>query len=130
MTINLTPEQEQRIEAMIHSGAYQSIEDVVEAALAAVEQRAVPGFEGSEAELDALLIAGLDSPELGEEEFWNSIGFIVEFDGECDDRERQQRRQWKAVPHSSRDSRVARSAQSNGRSRCRLDAVKAADLAI
>ena len=45
MTVNLTREQEQRIEAVIHSGAYQSVENVGEAALTAVEQRAAPGFE-------------------------------------------------------------------------------------
>jgi Arc/MetJ-type ribon-helix-helix transcriptional regulator len=36
MTVHLTPEQEQRIEAILHNGAYQTIEDVVEAALTAV----------------------------------------------------------------------------------------------
>jgi hypothetical protein len=55
MIVHLTREQEQRIEAIIHSGAYQTIEDVVEAALTAVEQRAAPGFEGAEYELEALL---------------------------------------------------------------------------
>jgi Arc/MetJ-type ribon-helix-helix transcriptional regulator len=73
MTFHLTPEQEQRIEAIIHSGAYQTIEDVVEAALTAVEQRAVPGFEGTEDELEALLVAGVNSAEIPEEEFWISV---------------------------------------------------------
>ena len=73
MTVHLTPEQEQRIEAIIHSGAYQTIEDVVEAALTAVEQRAVPGFEGTEEELEALLVAGVNSAEIPEEEFWASV---------------------------------------------------------
>jgi Arc/MetJ-type ribon-helix-helix transcriptional regulator len=73
MTIHLTREQEQRIEAIIHSGAYQSLEDVMEAALTAVEQRAMPGFEGTEGELEALLTNGIDSAELPEEEFWNSV---------------------------------------------------------
>ena len=73
MTVHLTPEQEQRIEAIIHSGAYQSVEDVVEAALIAVEQRAARGFGGSEEELEGLLAAGEDSAELSEEEFWNSV---------------------------------------------------------
>jgi hypothetical protein len=66
MTFHLTPEQEQRIEAIIHSGAYQTIEDVV-------EQRAVPGFEGTEDELEALLVAGVNSAEIPEEEFWISV---------------------------------------------------------
>ncbi len=73
MTVHLTPEQEQRIEAIIHSGAYQTIEDVVEAALTAVEQRAVPGFDGTEEELEALLVAGVNSAEIPEEEFWASV---------------------------------------------------------
>jgi Arc/MetJ-type ribon-helix-helix transcriptional regulator len=73
MTVHLTREQEQRIEAIIHSGAYQTIEDVVEAALTAVEQRAAPGFEGTEDELEALLVAGVNSAEIPEEEFWASV---------------------------------------------------------
>jgi Arc/MetJ-type ribon-helix-helix transcriptional regulator len=73
MTVHLTPEQEQRVEAILHSGAYQTIEDVVEAALTAVEQRAAPGFEGTEEELEALLVAGLNSAEIPEDEFWTSV---------------------------------------------------------
>ena len=73
MPVHLTRQQEERIEAIIHSGAYQSAEDVVEAALTALEQRAVPGFDGAEGELEALLTAGLDSAELSEEEFWTSV---------------------------------------------------------
>ena len=37
MTINLTPEQERRIQDVIRRGAYGSVEEVVEAALTAVE---------------------------------------------------------------------------------------------
>ncbi len=33
MTIHLTPEQERRIRAVLSRGAYQSVEEVVEAAL-------------------------------------------------------------------------------------------------
>jgi len=73
MTVHLTREQEQRIKAIIHSGAYQSVEDVMEAALTAVEQRAMPGFGGTEAELEVLLTEGMDSRELSEEEFWTSV---------------------------------------------------------
>jgi hypothetical protein len=47
MTIHLTPEQEPRVQAVISRGAYQSADEVVEAALAAVEQRTVPGFCGN-----------------------------------------------------------------------------------
>ena len=73
MTIQLTPEQERRIQAVISSGAYASVNDVMEAALASVEQRAVPSFDGAEQELEALLLEGLASKELTEEEFWESV---------------------------------------------------------
>jgi Arc/MetJ-type ribon-helix-helix transcriptional regulator len=43
MTINLTPEQERRLQAVMSRGAYESVEEVVDAALAAVEQRTL-GF--------------------------------------------------------------------------------------
>ena len=69
MTIQLTPEQERRVRAVIKGGAYESIEEVVEAGLAAVEQRTAPGFEGTPEGLDALLAEGLASRELTEEEF-------------------------------------------------------------
>ena len=74
MTIDLTPEQERRLQAVLSRGAYQSVEEVVEAALAAVEQRTVPGFAGTPEELDSLLLEGLASKELSETEFWNSAG--------------------------------------------------------
>ncbi len=70
MTIHLTPEQERRVQAVINRGAYQSAEEVVEAALAAVEQRALPGFAGTQEELEALLAEGLASKEFTEGEFW------------------------------------------------------------
>lgn len=73
MTIHLTPEQERRIQAVIRRGAYKSVEELVEAALTAVEQRSVPGFAGTPEELDALLAEGLASKELTEDEFWNSV---------------------------------------------------------
>lgn len=73
MTVHLTTEQERRIQAIIHSGAYGTVHDVMDAAIAVVEQRAVPGFDGIEAELEALLLAGLDSPEFTEDEFWSSV---------------------------------------------------------
>ena len=47
MTVHLTREQEQRVEAIIQSGAYQSVEDVVEAALTAVEHDALPSFQNA-----------------------------------------------------------------------------------
>lgn len=73
MTIHLTPEQERRVQAVISRGAYDSEEEVVEAALAAVEQRTVPGFAGTPDELDALLAEGMASRELTEAEFWTSV---------------------------------------------------------
>jgi Arc/MetJ-type ribon-helix-helix transcriptional regulator len=73
MAIQLTPEQERRIQAVIRRGAYESAEEVVEAALTAVEQRTVPGFTGTQEELDILLAEGLASKQLAEDEFWDSV---------------------------------------------------------
>jgi Arc/MetJ-type ribon-helix-helix transcriptional regulator len=73
VTIHLTAEQEQRVHAVISRGAYESVEEVVEAALAAIEQRTVPGFEGTQEQLNALLAEGLASKELTEDEFWGSV---------------------------------------------------------
>ena len=73
MTIHLTPEQERRLRAVLSRGAYQSVEEVVEAALTAVEQRTVPGFAGTPEELDTLLAEGLASKRLTEDEFWSSV---------------------------------------------------------
>ena len=46
MTINLTPEQESRLQSIMSRGAYASVEEVVEAALVAVEQRTLRGLRG------------------------------------------------------------------------------------
>lgn len=73
MTLDLTPEQERRIQALIRTGVYENVKDVVEAALIAFEQRALPGFEGHDAQLEKLLLEGLDSPELSDDEFWRSV---------------------------------------------------------
>jgi Arc/MetJ-type ribon-helix-helix transcriptional regulator len=73
MTIHLTPEQERRLQAVIRCGAYGSVDEVMEAALAAVEQRLAPDLEGTEEELEKLLLAGLASRELTEQEFWESV---------------------------------------------------------
>ena len=73
MTIQLTPEQEMRIKAVLSHGVYESVEQVVEAALIAVEQRVVPGFTGTQAELDNLLAEGMASKEMTESEFWDSV---------------------------------------------------------
>src|SRR3981189_2550141 len=47
MTIHLMPEQERRIQAVLSRGAYESVEEVVEAALTAVEQRTMPVCRGT-----------------------------------------------------------------------------------
>jgi Arc/MetJ-type ribon-helix-helix transcriptional regulator len=73
MTINLTPEQQQRIEAVLARGSYESLDEVVEAALTAVEQRMEPSFDGTADELETLLAEGLASKELTETEFWESV---------------------------------------------------------
>jgi putative addiction module CopG family antidote len=73
MGINLTPEQERRIQAVVRRGAYDSVEEVVEAALRALEQRIVPDFAGTQEELDTLLAEGLASPEIMEDGFWDSV---------------------------------------------------------
>jgi len=73
MTIHLTPEQERRVQAVISRGAYESVEQLVDAALAAVEQCAVLGFADTQEELDTLLAEGLPSTELSEDEFWRSV---------------------------------------------------------
>jgi len=73
MAIHLSPEQERRLQAVVTRGAYDSVDEVVEAAVAAVEQRTVPGFAGTPEELDALLAEGLASKELTETEFWSSV---------------------------------------------------------
>jgi hypothetical protein len=52
MAIQLTPEQEQRIAAIVSSGAYPSAEEALDAAVAAVEIAATPGFEGPPEELE------------------------------------------------------------------------------
>lgn len=64
---------ERRIQAVINCGAYRSVEDVVEAALTALEQRIMPGFSGPQEELDTLLAEGLVSKEIAEDEFWSSM---------------------------------------------------------
>ena len=73
MIIHLTPEQEQRVQAVLSRGVYESVEEVVDAALAAVEQRTVPGFTGTPDELDAMLAEGLASKAIPEAEFWDSV---------------------------------------------------------
>ena len=73
MAIELTPEQQQRIEAIVGSGAYPTVREALDAALAAVELAATSGFEGPDQELEDLLRRGLASRELSEDDFWSSV---------------------------------------------------------
>lgn len=75
MAIQLTPEQEQRIQAVVNAGAYPSAEEALDAAVAAVEIAAAPGFEGTREELEALLLEGQNSgePTEADEAFWNRL---------------------------------------------------------
>jgi hypothetical protein len=73
MAIQLTPDQERRIQAIVNAGAYPSAQEALDAAVAAVEIAAGPGFEGSAEDLEALLLQGLDGNALSEEEFWTSV---------------------------------------------------------
>ena len=75
MAIRLTPEQEQRIHAVVKAGAYPSTEEALDAAVAAVATDAAPGFEGSREELQELLLDGLHSgaPAEANEAFWNRL---------------------------------------------------------
>ena len=73
MALQLTPEQEQRIRAMVAAGAYPSAEDALNAAVAAVETVALRDFEGAPEELEMELAQGLSSGELSETEFWDTV---------------------------------------------------------
>ncbi len=73
MAIQLTPEQERRIQAIVNAGAYPSAREALDAAVSAVEIASAPGFEGSREDLEGLLLEGIASPEIPEEEFWDSV---------------------------------------------------------
>jgi Arc/MetJ-type ribon-helix-helix transcriptional regulator len=73
MAIQLTQEQEQRLQAVVNAGAYASAEEALDAALTVVERAAANGFEGTQEELEGLLLEGLASQELSEEEFWQPV---------------------------------------------------------
>ena len=73
MAIQFSPEQEQRVQAVIARGSYNSVADVLEAALVSLEQRSSSGFDGTAEELETLLAEGLASAEMTEDEFWKSI---------------------------------------------------------
>ena len=75
MAIQLTPDQEQRIQAIVNAGAYPSTEEALDAAVAAVEIATAPGFEGSQGELERLLLDGIDSGHAVEadEAYWTRL---------------------------------------------------------
>jgi Arc/MetJ-type ribon-helix-helix transcriptional regulator len=73
MAIQLTPEQEQRLQAVVNAGAFASPKEALDAALSVVEDTAALDFDGTQDELDALLADGLASKELSEEEFWHTV---------------------------------------------------------
>ena len=75
MSIQLTPDQKQRIWTVGNAGAYRSAEEAIDAAVAAVEIAAAPNFEGTREELEELLLDGLNSGEAVEvdETFWNRL---------------------------------------------------------
>ncbi len=63
MAIQLTPEQEQRIQAVVNTGTYPSTQEALDAAVAAVEFSAAPArvLKRTQEELEALLLEGLNS---------------------------------------------------------------------
>jgi Arc/MetJ-type ribon-helix-helix transcriptional regulator len=73
VSLQLTQDQEDRIQAVVRTGAYSSPEEALDAALTTVEAVAADEFEGEPAELESLLAEGLASRELSEAEFWNSV---------------------------------------------------------
>jgi hypothetical protein len=73
MPIQLTPEQEQRLQAVVNAGAYRSAEEALDAALTVVEKAAAHDFDGTQDELEGLMMEGVGSKELSEEEFWRSV---------------------------------------------------------
>jgi len=75
MAIQLTPDQEQRIQAIVEAGTYPSAEEALDAAVAAVEIAAAPGFEGSREEIENMLLDGIDSGEAAQvdEAYWSRL---------------------------------------------------------
>jgi hypothetical protein len=75
VSLQLTSEQERRILTVVNAGAYSSAEEALDAAVAAVEFAAAPGFEGTHEELEVLLPDGVDSvdPSTADEVFWNRL---------------------------------------------------------
>lgn len=70
MAIQLTPEQERRIQSVIDRGVYGTVEDALEAALAALEDRTISGFQDTREKLETLVTEGVASGEMSEAKFW------------------------------------------------------------
>jgi Arc/MetJ-type ribon-helix-helix transcriptional regulator len=73
MSVQLTPEQEERIQAIVNAGAYPSAREALDAAVTAIETVSEPSFEASQDELESLLSEGMASQEFSEQEFWDSV---------------------------------------------------------
>ncbi len=73
MAIQLTPELEQRIQAVVNAGTYASAQEALEAAVTAMEVASSSTFEGSREELESLLLGSLRCRELSAGEFWDSF---------------------------------------------------------
>jgi Arc/MetJ-type ribon-helix-helix transcriptional regulator len=75
VSMQLTPEQEERIRTVVSAGAYGSAEEALDAAVAAVEIAAAPEFEGTREELEEFLLDGLNSgePVEADEAFWDRL---------------------------------------------------------
>ncbi len=73
MPIQLSPEQEQRLEAIVARGAYATTQEALDAGVAAIEFASEPLPEDEREEIEALLLEGLESPTESEEEFWTAL---------------------------------------------------------
>lgn len=75
MAIQLTTEQEQKLDSVVKTGAYPSTEEALNAALAAFGEVNANDFEGSQAELDELLLEGINSgePIVADAAFWERL---------------------------------------------------------
>jgi Arc/MetJ-type ribon-helix-helix transcriptional regulator len=75
VSIQLSPEQEQRIRTLVNAGAYRSAEEAIDAAVTAVEIAAAPNFEGTQEELEELLLECLNSgePVEADQALWNHL---------------------------------------------------------
>ena len=73
MPIQLSPEQEQRLEAVVARGAYATTQEALDAGVAAIEFASEPLPEDERQEIEALLLEGLESPVMSSEEFWAAV---------------------------------------------------------